>query len=65
MKRTICLLLALALLMALLPGCSRRIDNSGYVATGDAILGEDEEATEAEEKEEAPVSQRTKTKKNK
>ena len=52
MKRTICLLLALALLMALLPGCSRRIDNSGYVATGDAILGEDEEATEAEEKEE-------------
>ena len=52
MKRILCLLLALTMLMALLSGRSRRIDNSGYVATGDAILGEDEEATEAEEEEE-------------
>ena len=40
MKRILCLLLALTMLMALLSGCSRRIDNSGYVPTGDAILME-------------------------
>ena len=53
MKRTICFFLAITLLAALLPGCSREIDNSGYVATGDAILMEGEEPTEAEEEEEA------------
>ena len=53
MRRTLCLLLALALLAAVLPGCSRRIDNSGYLATGDAILMEGEEPTEAEEAEDA------------
>ena len=52
MKRAICFFLAIALLAALLPGCSREIDNSGYVATGDAILMEGEEPTEAEEEEE-------------
>ena len=51
MKRAICFFLAIALLAALLPGCSREIDNSGYVATGDAILMEGEEPTEAEEEE--------------
>ena len=53
MKRILCLLLVLVLLMALLPGCSRSIDNSGYVPTGDAILMEGEEPTEAEEEEDA------------
>ena len=53
MKRILCLLLALTMLMALLSGCSRRIDNSGYVPTGDAILMEGEEPTEAEEEEDA------------
>ena len=51
MKRTVCLLLAMALLAALLPGCSRNIDNSGYTPTGNAILMEGEEPTEAEEEE--------------
>ena len=53
MKRAICFFLAITLLAALLPGCSREIDNSGYVATGDAILMEGEEPTEAEEEEDA------------
>ena len=52
MKRAICFFLAIALLAALLPGCSRKIDNSGYTATGDAILMEGEEPTEAEIAEE-------------
>ena len=53
MKRALCLLLALPLLAALLSGCSRSIDNSGYIPTGDAILMEGEEPTEAEEEEDA------------
>ena len=53
MKRALCLLLALSLLAALLSGCSRSIDNSGYIPTGDAILMEGEEPTEAEEEEDA------------
>ena len=52
MKRAICFFLAIALLAALLPGGCREIDNAGYVATGDAILMEGEEPTEAEEEEE-------------
>ena len=52
MKRIVCFLLALALLAAL-PGCSRKIDNTGYTPTGDAILMEGEEPTEAEEEENA------------
>ena len=31
MRRTLCLLLALALLAAVLPGCSRRIDNLSLI----------------------------------
>ncbi|MGM9548628.1 MAG: ABC transporter substrate-binding protein [Faecousia sp.] len=40
MKKGICLLLALALWLGCFSGCARSIDNSGYVATGDAILME-------------------------
>ena len=47
MKKITALLLSLALVLALLPGCDRSIDNSGYVPTGDALLGEDEEPPEA------------------
>ena len=47
MKRIVCLLLTL------LSGCSRNIDNSGYTPTGNAILMEGEEPTEAEEEENA------------
>ena len=53
MKRVVCFLLALTLLASVLPGCSRKIDNSGYQATGDAILMEGEEPTEAEEEEDS------------
>ena len=53
MKRIVCLLLTLGLLLTLLSGCSRNIDNSGYTPTGDAILMEGEEPTEAEEEEDA------------
>lgn len=52
MKRLICLLLVLSMLATLM-GCSRKIDNSGYVPTGNAILMDGEEPTEAEETEEA------------
>lgn len=40
MKKKIALLLALILLLT---GCGNRIDNSGYIATGDAILMEGQE----------------------
>ena len=53
MKRIVCLLLTLGLLLTLLSGCSRNIDNSGYTPTGDAILMEGEEPTEAKEEEDA------------
>ena len=53
MKKILCFFLALTLLAALLPGCSRKIDNTGYSPTGDAILMEGEEPTEAEEEEDA------------
>lgn len=51
MKKLISILLLLAMLLALFSGCTNAIDNSGYVATGDAILMEDEEAVEEEEEE--------------
>ena len=53
MKKILSLLLVLAMVAALLPGCARSLDNSGYQPTGDAILMEDEEPTEAEEAEDA------------
>ena len=46
MKKIISLLLLLSLCLGLFSGCGRRIDNSAYVATGDAILMEGEEPEE-------------------
>ena len=46
MKRFLCIFLALVTLVSLLSGCGRSLDNSGYVATGDAILMEGEEPAE-------------------
>lgn len=43
MKKAICLLLTLAMLLPVLSGCGRAIDNSGYTPTGDAILMEGQE----------------------
>ena len=40
MKRLMSLLLAIALMLPVFSGCSKKIDNSGYVATGNAILME-------------------------
>ena len=40
MKKSLALLLVLAMAVGLFSGCSREIDNSGYVATGNAILME-------------------------
>ncbi len=52
MKKALSLLLVLALALPL-SGCGRTIDNSGYIATGDAILmeGQDPEDIEPEEKD--------------
>ncbi len=44
MKRMLALLLALAVMAGLISGCANKIDNSAYVATGDAILMEGEES---------------------
>lgn len=51
MKKALSLLLAASLLVPILSGCSRKIDNSGYVPTGDAILmeGQDPESLLPEE----------------
>ncbi len=46
MKRIIALFLAMVLVFSL-SGCGSSIDNSGYIPTGDAIIGEDEEPPEA------------------
>lgn len=43
MKKLTAVLLALALVLSLFSGCTRAIDNSGYKATGDAILMEGQE----------------------
>lgn len=43
MKRITALLLLICLAAGVFSGCSRKIDNSGYVATGDAILMEGQE----------------------
>ena len=52
MKKKMSLLLALTLLLGLLSGCGRAIDNSAYVATGDCLVGEDEEPEETISEEE-------------
>ncbi len=46
MKRLTAMLLVLVLALGILPGCSRSIDNSGYIPTGDAIIGENEDPPE-------------------
>lgn len=53
MKRLLSLLLTAALLTPVFAGCTRSIDNSGYVATGDAILmeGQDPEDIMPEEED--------------
>ncbi len=43
MKKLLALLLALSTILGLFAGCANKIDNSGYVATGDAILMEGQE----------------------
>ena len=43
MKKITSFLLLLAMVLGLFSGCANEIDNSGYVATGDAILMEDQE----------------------
>lgn len=53
MKRILCLLLVLSVFLGTLSGCSRKIDNTGYQPTGDALLMEGEEPTEALEEEDA------------
>ena len=40
MKKLLSLLLALSLLAGLMSGCTKAIDNSGYIPTGNAILME-------------------------
>ena len=53
MRKNLSLLLALSLLLGLFSGCANKIDNSGYVATGDAILmeGQDPEDLMPEEED--------------
>lgn len=46
MKKITTLLLLLAMVFGLFSGCGSSIDNSGYIPTGDAIIGEDEEPPE-------------------
>ena len=53
MKRIISFLLLLSLCLELFSGCGRRIDNSAYIATGDAILMDGEEPEDILEEEEA------------
>ena len=48
MKRILSILLMIALTLTLFSGCARSIDNSGYVATGNAILMEDQEPEDIE-----------------
>ena len=43
MKKFLSLMLCLSLLAGLFSGCGRKIDNSAYVPTGDAILMEDQD----------------------
>ena len=52
MKKFLSLLLMAALLMGLMSGCTKAIDNSGYVPTGDAILMEGQDPEDLMPKEE-------------
>ncbi len=46
MKRMICLLLAVVMVLPTLAGCRKAVDNSAYVPTGDAIVLEGQEPEE-------------------
>ena len=54
MKKQLCLMMAVILVLSCFTGCGRSIDNSGYAPTGDAILldGQEPEDIEPEEEEE-------------
>ena len=58
MKKFLSLLLVFAMLLPVLSGCAREIDNSGYVPTGDAILleGQEPEDIMPEEEEEQELT---------
>lgn len=53
MKRILALLLAMLTVLSLFSGCANKIDNSGYIPTGDAILmeGQDPEDIMPEEED--------------
>lgn len=53
MKKFLSLLLVLSMLLPVLSGCANDIDNSAYVATGDAILMEGEEPEDVLAEEDA------------
>ena len=53
MKKILSFLLTLSLVLGLFSGCGRKIDNSAYEATGDAILMEGEEPEDIVVEEEA------------
>ena len=57
MKKQLCLMMAVILVLSCFTGCGRSIDNSGYAPTGDAILldGQEPEDIEPEEEEEIIV----------
>lgn len=40
MKKKLCLLLIIAMILPIFSGCAKTIDNSGYIPTGDAIVME-------------------------
>ena len=40
MKKTVALLLCMAMILGLLSGCGKKNDNSAYVPTGDALVME-------------------------
>lgn len=52
MKKGISIILLLAMLLPVLSGCTNKIDNSAYVATGNAILMEGQEPEDIMEEEE-------------
>ena len=58
MRKFLSLLLVFAMLLPVLSGCAREIDNSGYVPTGDAILleGQEPEDIMPEEEEEQELT---------
>ena len=56
MKKILCLLLILSLVLGMFSGCGKDMDNSAYVPTGDAILLEGQEPEDIMPEEEAAVT---------